>query len=114
MKVMERVFQKLLLSFGNQLTSKWKGLEIHDVYVDWAESMQDFSIGAIDCGLHLAKDLPHPPSQGEFKELCKQYIAPAKIRLEYHLSEEQMERNKVNVQEMLKKLREQLTSEKNR
>ena len=76
LRVMERVFQKLLLAFGNQMQAKWHGLDMQAVYQDWAEALYGCSLGAIDNAIYLAKQSEHPPNQGEFKELCRLYKPP--------------------------------------
>ena len=73
LKVMGRVFQKLILAFGNQMQAKWQGIDIQEVYRDWAEKLQNFSLGAINHAILLAQDSEFPPSLGSFCELCRQY-----------------------------------------
>jgi hypothetical protein len=66
----------MLLAFGNQMQAKWQGISMQDVYLDWAEALQQFSLGAINHGIKLARVEAHPPSQGEFINFCKQYLPP--------------------------------------
>lgn len=58
------------------MLAKWQGLDMQAVYQDWAEALQDCSLGAIDHAIVQAKEAQHPPSQGEFKALCKLYRPP--------------------------------------
>ena len=103
---MERIFQKLAMAFGNQMVAKWGGLDQQEVYTDWAESMQEFSLGAINHGIEAAKEQPHPPSQGEFKTLCRGYKPALPTMLEHKLSPEQIEKNRVRIAEMVRSLAE--------
>lgn len=73
---MERVFQKLLLAFGNQMQAKWQGIEMREVYLDWAEALGDCSLGAINDAIRQSRISQHPPNQGEFLEYCRQYKPP--------------------------------------
>ena len=97
---MERVFQKLAMAFGNQMATKWGGLNQQEVYADWAESMQGFSLGAINYGIEEAKNLQYPPSQGEFKTLCRAYKPELPPLLGYTLTEEQKEKNRLKIAEL--------------
>lgn len=83
LRVLERVFQKLTLAFGNQMQAKWQGIDMELVYSDWAESLQEYTLGAINNAIDLAKQQEHPPSLGSFASLCKAYKPPLiAIRLE--------------------------------
>ena len=104
LKVVERVFQKLLLSFGNQLLAKWQGIDMNAVYEDWADALTEFSLGAINHGIESAKNLQHPPSQGEFKELCRAYKPSMPAMLEHKLTPEQIERNRARIADIAKNL----------
>jgi hypothetical protein len=68
---MKRIFSRLTMAFGNQMVAKWEGLNMHDVYEDWAEQMKNFSLGALKHGLDVARQKEYPPSQGEFISYCK-------------------------------------------
>ena len=46
------------------------------VYQDWAGALQEFSLGAINNGIELARAEVHPPNQGEFVKLCRLYKPP--------------------------------------
>ena len=101
---MELIFKKLAMAFGNQMAAKWGGLNQQEVYADWAESMQEFSIGAINHGIEAAKNLQHPPSQGEFKTLCKGYKPKLPPMIEHKVSPEQLEKNRVRIAEIARNL----------
>lgn len=92
------------LSFGVQVFAKWQGMDMQEVYADWSESMQEFSLGSINYAIETAKELQHPPSQGEFKTLCRGYKPALPTMLGHKLSPEQIEKNRVRIAEMVKSL----------
>jgi hypothetical protein len=101
---MERVFQKLLMAYGNQLMAKWQGINLQDVYADWAERMQGLSLGSINYGIEISKGGEHPPSQGEFINNCKGYKPAELLKIESKLTPEQREANKQRIADMVKNL----------
>ena len=104
-KVMERVFAKMSLSFGSQALSKWSGMDMRDVYQDWAGSMQNLSLGAIQYGIEQSKKETHPPNQGEFIKHCSGYRASAHVfKIESKLTPEQIAKNKLRIAEIAKNL----------
>jgi len=58
------------------MLSKWQGLNMQDVYSDWAEALGHLTIGAINYGITESKANKHPPSQGEFIINCRDYCNP--------------------------------------
>lgn len=92
------------MAFGNQMAAKWGGLNQQELQTDWAESLQDFSLGAINHGIDASKELPFPPSQGEFKALCRAYKPELPPLICYTLTEEQKEINKARIAEIVKSL----------
>lgn len=55
------------------MQAKWQGIDMQSVYMDWAESLQECSLGSINHAINLAKLEEHPPSQGAFLAMCKTY-----------------------------------------
>ena len=84
--------------------SKWQGINLQDVYSDWADAMQGLSLGAINFGIEISKGGEHPPSQGEFVKNCKGYKPAELLKIECKLSLEQREANKRRIAEMVKNL----------
>jgi hypothetical protein len=75
-----------------------------DVYADWAESMQQLSLGAINFGIEAAKSGAHPPSQGEFVQHCKQFKPDTNVlRIESKITTEQQETNRARIAEIARK-----------
>ena len=62
------------MAFGNQMQAKWQGLDMSDVYAEWAHSMGKLSVGAIWYGVNISKLEEHPPSLGKFMDNCKGYV----------------------------------------
>ena len=87
----------MLMAFGNQLTTKWVDLNMQDVYLDWAESLQSVSIAAIDHGIREAKKEQFPPSQGEFVAHCRTYKPAELLKITSKLSTEQIEINRKRI-----------------
>ena len=99
-KVMVRVFQKFSLAFGNQMNAKWQGIDMQAVYADWAEELGDMSLGSIDHGVKAAKNCLHPPSQGEFKDLCRSYRPQVPMMIGKQITPEQQEKNRQKIAEL--------------
>lgn len=85
--------------------AKWQGINLQDVYQDWADEMQNLTLAAINHGIDVSKKNEHPPSQGEFIANCKTFRPDNQVlKLESKLTEEQKEINKARIAEMVKTL----------
>jgi hypothetical protein len=84
--------------------SKWQGINLQDVYADWADNMQGLSLGSINHGIEVSKVGDHPPSLGEFIKNCKGYQPAQLLKIECKLTQEQREDNKRRIAEIAKKL----------
>jgi len=73
----ERIFQKLTLTYGRDFLGRWEGLPIADVKTDWAECLSGFGHQpeAIAWALANLPDSKAPTAQ-EFRAICRR--APAK------------------------------------
>lgn len=73
----EKIFQKLTLTFGRDFTSRWEGIPLEEVKADWAHELarlQD-TPNAIAYGLaHIVKG--KPPTAHDFRAACLLYNAP--------------------------------------
>ena len=92
-----QMFKKLSLSFGVQVLAKWQGMDMQEVYQDWADAMQDISLGAINHGIKLSKQQPYPPNQGEFIAYCQTYKPSMPLMIESKLTPEQIEENRKRI-----------------
>lgn len=86
------------------MLAKWQGMDMQSVYADWAESMQEYSLGAINHGIEQAGDLQHPPSKGEFKILCQCYKPKLPPMIDHKVSPEQLEKNRLRIAEIARTL----------
>lgn len=103
--MVERLFQRLNLAFGNQIAAKWEGLDMKLVYEDWAESLSDFSLGAIGYAIEKARSMKHPPNQGEFRELCREYkSAEPVLQLPRKFTPEEKAKNRERIADISKML----------
>jgi hypothetical protein len=77
-ELLDRVWQKLLVSYGHLFKAQWDGLPISAVREDWAEELASFAgkPWAIDYALaHRPDRLPLTAAM--FRRLCSQAIDPA-------------------------------------
>lgn len=70
---MEKIFQRLATAFGSHWTSKWQGLDLDIVMDDWADDLNDMSIGQIKHAIEICRNKPMPPNLFEFKDACRVY-----------------------------------------
>ena len=81
----------------------WQGMDMQDVYADWADALQACSLGAIQFGIELAKLEPgnNPPTQGQFVAMCRKYEpVPNVHQIENRLTPEQLEKNRRRIAEI--------------
>lgn len=67
----DRIFQKLAVTYGRDFLSRWEGLDIGAVKGDWGHELRGFQQSP-DAIKHALEHLPHdkPPTVLEFRELC--------------------------------------------
>jgi hypothetical protein len=97
---MKQIFQKLSYSFANQLTAKWQGINLNEVYLDWAnnEAMGNLTLGAINYGIEISCNGQHAPNRGEFIANCRHYNpVSATLKIERRISPEQIESNRKRI-----------------
>lgn len=84
--------------------AKWQGINLQDVYQDWAEAMQSLSLGAIEYGIEQSKKDAHPPNQWEFIKHCAGYNPNPNVqKIESKLSPEQIAANKERIAALVKR-----------
>lgn len=99
----DRIFDKLTITYGREFIGRWEGLSIPDVKTDWGHELARLQgwPEAIAFGLdHLPAK---PPTVIQFRELCLQ--APAKQNLALPAPQANPERMKAEIS----KLRESMT-----
>ncbi len=81
MKALDRLFERMALTYGAQWTRMWQDMPIADVKTAWANELDVFqgSLGRIAWAL---ENLPaRCPNVIEFKNLCRQAPMPEAPRL---------------------------------
>lgn len=101
--MIQRIFKNMTSAFGKKMFDMWAGLDMQEVYADWADALQACSIGAIQYGIYLAKSEQsrEPPTQGQFVAMCKKYVPEINHnQLDHKLTPEQMAANKKRISEI--------------
>lgn len=67
----DRVFEKLMLSYGHDFLRRWEGLDLEKVKADWAHELAGFEQNP-DAIKHALMHLPagQPPTVMQFRALC--------------------------------------------
>jgi hypothetical protein len=67
----DRVFEKLMLSYGHDFLRRWEGLDLEKVKADWAHELSGFEKNP-DAIKHALMHLPagQPPTVMQFRALC--------------------------------------------
>lgn len=73
----DRIFQKLTVTYGRDFAGRWEGLSTDDVKADWADVLAGF-VNSPDSIKHALETLPadKPPTVLQFRDLCRK--APLK------------------------------------
>lgn len=75
-KVIERLFEKLQLSYGTEFTNKWGNLDSIDLMTNWSHELAQFADNLTAIGWALQNLPDRCPNLIEFKSLCKQAPRP--------------------------------------
>jgi hypothetical protein len=80
MQVVERIWEKLTLRYGHAFLSRWEGMKLLPVKVEWRYTLDGLSAEQIEWGL---ANLPagRAPEVGEFKQICQRMPEQAGIAL---------------------------------
>lgn len=80
-KAVERLFERMLATYGTEFSNKWGGAPIADVKSVWADELAGFA-GRLDAVAWALQNLPERvPNAVQFKALCRQAPAPAQKAL---------------------------------
>lgn len=89
------------------MQAKWQGIELQEVYKEWAQVLYNCSVGAIEFALIESRIRHHPPSLGEFLEYTAKYI-PKQLQIEgrtpypqNYLTKEEINRRVKTIKKML-------------
>jgi len=79
----ERLFDRLNLTYGSEFKRKWDGLDVNDVKSNWAYELGIFAENLKAIGWALENLPERCPNLIEFKALCKQAPRPETPKLDY-------------------------------
>lgn len=69
-KLVERLFLRFSVLYGNKFADMWKGIDLHEVKKCWADELSSYSVQAIAAAVNGLTDKPWPPTLPEFLEMC--------------------------------------------
>lgn len=69
-KLVERLFLRFSVLYGNKFADMWKGVDLHEVKKCWADELSAYSVQAIAAAVNGLTDKPWPPTLPEFLEMC--------------------------------------------
>ena len=104
---MQRIFQRFTLAYGRRSLDMWQGMDMQEVYADWADALQGQSLGSIQFGIDVAKTevAEKPPTQGQFVAFCKRYKPEHNLpQIVHRLTPEQIQANKARIADIAAKL----------
>ena len=81
-KAVERLFEKLQLTYGTEFTNKWGELNSMDLMTNWAFELAQFADNLNAIGWALQNLPDRCPNLIEFKNLCKQAPRPVTVALD--------------------------------
>ena len=81
-KAVERLFEKLQLTYGTEFTNKWGELNSMDLMTNWAFELAQFADNLNAIGWALQNLPDRCPNLIEFKNLCKQAPRPITVALD--------------------------------
>lgn len=67
----EKLFDRMLLSFGKKFTDQWSGADPQKLIDHWSNEMAGYSGAEIKRGLKAMDDQDWPPSLPQFKKMCR-------------------------------------------
>ena len=101
-----RLFAHFEALYGSRFANLWQGTDIANVKRTWAEKLSGFEDKpkAIKFALDALDDHPYPPTLPEFINLCRtaaKRIGNDKPMLEHKFTEEEMQRNRERLAQMI-------------
>lgn len=80
-KAVDRLFERLALTYGAAWVRQWEGLNLNDIKAMWAHELAGYA-SRLDAIAWALENLPPKcPNVIEFKHLCRQAPAPEAPRL---------------------------------
>lgn len=82
MQAIDRLFERLMFSYGKEWVNKWEGVDLNGVKSMWAHELSIFT-GNLKAIAWALENLPQRcPNVIEFKSLCKQAPRTATLALD--------------------------------
>ena len=78
----ERLFDRLSMTYGSEFKNKWNGMPLNEVKSAWAHELSMFADNLHAIGWALQNLPDRCPNLIEFKSLCKQAPRPTTIALD--------------------------------
>jgi hypothetical protein len=78
MKWIDRLFDRMIATYGARFADMWASSDAHTVKAVWADGLRGLAGDEIRTGLDSLNDKPFPPTLPEFKRLCRPPINPRK------------------------------------
>ncbi len=82
LKWIDRVFEKLTITYGRDFMDRWKGLNTADVKTDWANELAGFEQWG-EAIAYALENLPasKPPTVIEFRDIARKAPKPDRLAL---------------------------------
>jgi len=80
--VIERLFDRLSMTYGVEFKNKWSGFPVNEVKTHWAHELSVFADNLNAIGWALQNLPDRCPNLVEFKSLCKQAPKPVTMALD--------------------------------
>lgn len=81
-KWVDKIFEKLILHYGRDFTSRWEGLDLNAVKDDWAYELAGFERHPESISYALAHtDSAKPPTVRQFRDLARKAPRPENQQL---------------------------------
>lgn len=78
----ERLFDRLSMTYGTEFKNKWTGMPLNEIKTHWAYELSQFASNLNAIGWALQNLPDRCPNLIEFKSLCKQAPRPTTIALD--------------------------------
>jgi len=99
--VVDKLFERFALRYARVFLTEYEGLDISAVKSEWAEELQRFSIDQCRNAFENCKYAQYPPSLPTFIAHCKAAPFQEAKRIEQTFTEEDLQRNKKKIRQIL-------------
>lgn len=72
----EKLFHKMLLTYGKKFSDQWGGADTDELIAHWASELGAFNGNEIKRGIAAMETRDWPPTLPEFKKLCRPPVDP--------------------------------------